>query len=196
MLPTIITDTSFTSYSSDSSETSEIFNTSSNIINNYNKTNRLDIILKKCNRIRNSFNYIKNRQIGVCSNFHYSKNNINFNGYRLIVNGENSFVKMWYIIDYMHKNNKKIFITPYLDYLTFEEIKIIDNCDLVFLIDLVQTSHISYVKELNYYTFELSDDFNKRKKKSFYPANIVNICFVSPTCRSYACNYWELYKDL
>ena len=196
MLANTIIDTLFTSYSSDSSDTSEVFDTSSNIINNYNQSNRLDIILRKCNKITGSFNYLKNRQIGLSSNCRYFKNNRNYNGYRLIINGENSFVKMWYIIDYMHKNDKKIFITPYLDYLTFEEIKTIDNCDLVFLIDLVQTSHISYVKELNYYTYELSDDLNKRKKKSFYPANIVNICFVSHTCRSYAYNYWELYKDL
>lgn len=178
------------------------------IYNNMNSldvsSNKLDCITNYCNEINCGFNYLKKREIGGYTRIQRLKNKKSFHGFRLAILGDNCFVKMWHVIDNMHKNKKKIFITPYLDSLNLNELKSIEHSDLIFLIDLVQSSHVSYVKEFTIKKSNKEDsDYNlipsnRKKEKNYfaYPASIKNICFVSPTCKTYAQNYWKLYQNL
>ena len=87
---------------------------------------------------------------------------------RSIITGRKCYQKMWEITDRYLRERKHVYLIRFQDKLDSEDKKIIEKCDLVFLIN---SKNVKFLKNIK---------FLQTVNEELYDISHINICYVTP----------------
>ena len=87
---------------------------------------------------------------------------------RTIISGRKCYQKMWEVTDKYLAERKRVYLIRFQDKLDAEDIRIIQECDLVFLIN---SQNVKFLKNIN---------FLETVNEELYDISHINICYVTP----------------
>tara|TARA_B100001250_G_C19745076_1_gene764892 strand:- start:354 stop:779 length:426 start_codon:yes stop_codon:yes gene_type:complete len=121
--------------------------------------------------VKNPVQYLNSRQLGVKKTYR---------GHRIMISGPTAYTNMWNITDLLIEKNKMydkqfsaVYLTPFNRTINDNDVKIMNRCDLLVIIDL---DHLNEAPNLDY----LWHIDNK-----FIDARHVNIAFISTSCKTF-----------
>ena len=130
--------------------------------------------------VKNPVQYLNSRQLGIKKKYR---------GNRIIINGPTAYTNMWNITDLLIEKNKiydkefcTVYLSPYNQRINDNDIRLMDKCDLLIIIDL---DHVNHAPNLDY----LWHIDNK-----LIDTRHVNIAFVSTSCKTFDSSWTHIDK--